>query len=147
MAPRTRLDTLKKLREQHEDSRLKDLVSARDQARERKSALERAKEASLRDERRAAPAEEWDLVEVAHRRLLLEVKTAAERLRVAEQAEAQAREGHARAQREAEVVRRVIETRQGELRAEAAAAERKSFDELAALAFRQRPGKDGAPGS
>jgi flagellar biosynthesis chaperone FliJ len=136
--PRTRLDAVVKVRERDEERALEKLVEARRAAQASQQQLEAARRQALRDERSGGPAFEWDMVELAHRKALTDVRAAEQRVKTATRAESLARDGHVAAHSRAEAVRRVAEARREELIQEQERIERRRTDELAALQYAHR---------
>jgi flagellar biosynthesis chaperone FliJ len=135
MGFKTRLDRLVRLRERAEESGKVALGRARQATLQAAALLERARERTLVDDRRASIAARWQDSEVARARALALVRVAESSLRDAQDRERETRLDYEKAHREAEVVRRVAQARRDTMEREADRAERKLLDELAGLQF------------
>ncbi len=131
MALRHRLDVVVNLREREEQRALELLGEAVRLTAARVDALRAAEVRARRDGRSPGPVEQWMLDEAAHRKALEEVKGCAELLARAREAESVARAKHLEAYKQAEVIRRLAETRKREILEAAEKREAKALDEIA----------------
>ena len=131
MALRHRLDVVVNLRERAEKQALEALGEAV-KATVACQAVLRAAEARARlDGRKPGRVELWVLDEAAQQRALQEVRHYAELLARAREFEAAARAKHLQAYKQAEVIRRLAETRKKEILEAAEKREAKALDEIA----------------
>jgi flagellar protein FliJ len=135
MAPRTRLDTVVRLREQAEDDALCSLARARATLGAATERLTQARQATKADARAAGPVELWHLDELSRRRVLQVLRAAEGEVSRAKRGEAEARQGFTAAHRETEIVRRVQTRRVTEILDQRARHERRDVDEIATLRF------------
>lgn len=138
MAPKTRLDALVKLRERVEDQAKIALAQARQKTQKAEELLKQAQARAAIDHRVAGTAALWQDAESARVRALAEVKRAREGCQAARDAEEKQRRAFELAHRDAEAVRRAAESKRQEIVKAAERAERKQFDELAAIQFGRR---------
>jgi flagellar biosynthesis chaperone FliJ len=135
VAPATRLDPVLRLKERDEQRAARELARAAAETVSARERLDASATRARRDERRDGPAREWLIVEAAHGRALVELSRDATRVRESGARERAARGVCADVHRRTETVRRAVEVRRREIREERARAERRSFDEIAALLF------------
>jgi len=138
MKPRTRLDRLVDLRERGEEDALAALGKAQVQLRAARERLAAAEAAARADGRARGSAAHFELEEAARRRLLQDVRAAAEAVAAAEKQEAAAADAYRAARQGAEAMRRAAERKRGELVAEAHRKERRAVDEVATLRFNRK---------
>jgi len=135
---KTRLAVVVRLRERTEDLAKVGLGRARQVTGQAEQALDQAKAEALPDGRRAGSAADWQVAEAARVRAIAVVKRAEEALLQAKKAEEVARKAFEGAHRQAEAVRRAADGKRAEMAHEADRAERKQYDELAAIQFGRR---------
>jgi len=137
---RTRLDAVVQVRERAEEKALLKVVEAENQA---KVALERAEAlrlAALKDQRKPGDAATWELAESAHVRALADARRAQKEAERVQAEVSKVRVVYTSAHQQAEVVRRVAETRRDEQRREAERTEDKALDEVASLLWYRKAG-------
>lgn len=128
------------VRERTEERALQKVVEAESQA---KAALDRAaalKEATQRDLRRAGDAATWEMLETAHARALVDARKAEKDAQRLQSEVAKVRLVYTAAHQQAEVVRRVAESRRDEQRRELERSEDKALDEVASLLWYRKAG-------
>lgn len=129
----TRLDAVVKIREKDEEQARRVLADAQRQAEAARQAAEEARERARHDGRAPGLASQWDLADSANARALQEASVADQKVQAAGDHLNKSQQKYAGAYRRAEVIRRVATARRSELMAQAAAVERKQFDELSVL--------------
>ena len=141
MRPRTRLDPVIKIEEKNEERKLHEMAEANRNVKSAEEALVGARDAARTDHRRAAPATDWMLAEIAHTRALSEVRKAERAVKLATDAEGAARGAYTVAHSKAEALRRVAQARVDEILAAREKAESKELDEIGLITFNggQRP--------
>ena len=131
--PATRLDVVVKLRERDEEQARTLLANSeravKAAAAETLAALERAR----KDLRVSGSAADWQLLDAAHGRALVDAAAAAQAEAAAHQRLSESRVVYSFAYQRAETIRRIAETRRTELINEAEAKERKELDELGVI--------------
>lgn len=135
---KTRLDAVVKLRERNEEQKAQAFGVAESAARQAAAVAAQARAEALRDERKGGDASQWDVIELAHHRALVEVRRAEREAQRARGVADTARATWVTAHQDAEAVRRAAEHRRDELRREADKAETKLLDEMALLAFSRK---------
>ena len=138
MRPKTRLDSLVKLRESEEERARIDLARAA-QAKAKAEAEHREAVAKARhDGRSAGCAKRWELVDSAHLRSVAEKHAAAEKAQLAKAGEDRARTSVENAHKRREIASRAANRRRHELIVDANSKELKSADQVATLIYQYR---------
>lgn len=143
MAPpfETRLDPVIRLRERAEEKAERELGQANQRVTDAETHAKEMAERARKEERKAGDAAHWELAEVGHIRARQQAQLAKEEV-IKRQREAKvAKDAHAQAHLETEIVRRVAETRRDEMKAEALKKENRGFDELATIRFSRKDKK------
>ncbi len=133
--PATRLDAVVRLKERDEERTRLELVRTAEATRRAKAAAEEALARTRQDSRKKDSAAVWEMHEAAHASALREAKLAADRANESRKHEDAAREKHQVARRNAEALRRVVETKREEIVQDQRRQERRESDEIASLLF------------
>ncbi len=138
MKPKTRLDSLVKLRESEEERARIDLARAA-QAKAKAEAEHRlAVEKARHDGRQAGCAKQWELVDSSHLRSIAEKHAAGERATAAKAGEERARSSVENAHKQRDIATRAADRRRHELVVHANAKELKAADQVATLIYQYR---------
>lgn len=138
MTPKTRLDPLVRVREHREDSALDALARAQQHLGAAHAKLRAARAQASADHRGSGDSSLWAMEEMAHARVVSEVRGAERELQRATGGEHAARLAYERAWRDAEASRRLREKARRAIVHEAERREQHALDELATLAFNGR---------
>jgi flagellar export protein FliJ len=136
--PAVRLDVVVKLREREEDRARRELAEAQRQADQALRALSDVQQRLHAGPRERGSAAEWLLADTAAVRAREDIKRAEVVVRTADQKLGVSRKSYAGVHARVEVMRKVADSRRGEIVAEAEASERKAQDENARLLFLRR---------
>jgi flagellar export protein FliJ len=137
---RTRLDVVVQVKERAEEKAGVSLAKAESVVTTAKQKLELARQAASNDTRTRSDISLWEMTELAHQRALTDAQKAQKELETAQKSAAQFRASYLNAHRNAEVVRRVADSRRDELTKEMTRAEDKQADEAASLAWFRKAG-------
>lgn len=132
---RTRLDTVVEVKERLEDRAVEALARAESAVSSAKQRAEAARQLAQKDFRSRASLAQWEVTELAHHRAVNDAKKAEKELVALQRSAQTVREAYVKAHQQAEVVRRVAESRRTELLLEMNRAEDKLLDEAASLLF------------
>jgi len=138
MPIKTRLDKVVSLREREAEKKLTVWTDAGRAAKQSELRLRDARIHASADNRKSGAAYEWDVIEMAHRTALVEVRVAEQSVQKARAEEAQARQAHLAAHTQAETMRRVADTRREELQKEEDRIETRKVDDLTSMMFSHR---------
>lgn len=138
MTPKTRLDPLVRVRERHEDHALDDLARAQRTLGLAHERLRSARAQASADHRSSGDSSLWATEELAHARVVHEVRTSERELQKATGGEHAARIAYERAWREAEASRKLREKARRAIVHESERREQHALDELATLGFNVR---------
>lgn len=130
-----RLDAVVSLRERDEDKARREMGEAQLQAKAAAEALEAAEAHARHDARKKGRAVDWELAEVAHVRALIDHRVAERAVTGATEKLGSTRKRYVGAHAKADALRRIVDARRVDQDREAATAEQKSLDEIAALLF------------
>jgi flagellar biosynthesis chaperone FliJ len=140
--PKTRLDPVVRLREQHEQLSLRALADCTRQLQSAEDHLRARRAHASSDRRGNAPASHWLLTELSHTRALSDVRQAESAVTVATTATSASRETYATAHSNAEAMRKITALRVDEIRQLQEVKERRELDEFSML--RRRPSSEAA---
>jgi len=140
MVVKTRLDVVVKLREREEDTAAQKMARAEAEVRVAQQRVEAARARAMADHRQKNDAAEWEMQELAQRRAVTDQKAAQKDLVASQRTAVQVRVLYTRAHQQAEVVRRVADSRREELVREEARLETKQLDEIASMLFVRKAG-------
>jgi flagellar biosynthesis chaperone FliJ len=124
-----------KLRERDEDTARVQLSEDQRKQLAALAALEQARANARHDARASGRASDWELVDRAHQRALLDARLAEHAANAAAEKVGSSRATYVAAYAKAEAMRRVVETRRADIVKEAEKAEAKRLDEMATLLF------------
>lgn len=135
MTPKTRLDPVVRIRERHEETALDALARAQRSVGVAHERLREARALASADPRTEGDSSMWVTEELAHSRVVHEMRGAERELLKATGGEHAARVAYERAWREAEASRRLQEKARRAIAHEAERREQRALDEVATLAF------------
>lgn len=135
MTPKTRLDPLVRMREHREDTALDALARAQRSLGAAHEKLREARQLASADDRAGGDSSLWVTEELAHSRVIHEVRGAERELMKATGGEHAARAAYERAWRDAEASRRLREKARRAIVHEAERREQKALDDVATLVF------------
>jgi flagellar export protein FliJ len=137
---RTRLDTVVEVKERLEDRAVEALARAESAVSAAQRRADEARQLAQKDFRSRASLEQWEVMELAHHRAVGDAKKAEKELAALQKSAEKVREAYVKAHQQAEVVRRVAESRRSELLLEMNRSEDKLLDEAASLLFVRKAG-------
>jgi flagellar export protein FliJ len=137
---RTRLDVVVQVKERAEEKAGLALAKAETAVRTAQDRLEAARLSARVDHRARGDVSQWEMQELAHRRALADVSKASKEVDSLKKSAETVRAHFVNANRAAEVVRRVADSRRDELTKEAARHEDKQLDEAASLLWFRKAG-------
>jgi flagellar export protein FliJ len=137
---RTRLDVVVQVKERAEEKAGLALAKAETAVRTAQDRLEAARLSARVDHRARGDVSQWEMQELAHRRALADVSKASKEVDSLKKSAETVRAHFVNANRAAEVVRRVADSRRDELTKEAARNEDKQLDEAASLLWFRKAG-------
>jgi len=122
-----------------EERRLHEMAAAGRQVKSAEEALTGARAAARTDHRRAAPATDWLVAEMAHTRALGDVRSAENAVKSAATADEASRQAYTQAHSKAEALRRAAQARVDQILSEREKAESKELDEIGVNTFNSAP--------
>lgn len=137
---RIRLDTVVEVKERVEDRAVQALARAESAVTVAKQRAAEARQAAAKDFRARADIAQWEVTELAHHRAVADAKKAEKDLVAVQKTAQTVRTAYLKAHQQAEVVRRVADSRRQELVQELNRVEDKALDEAASLLFFRKAG-------